>query len=182
MEWFRRQFGDPSRADWDVISRWFAAVDKDGSGAIDATELQAALGSGGSVVDLRTASLLVKMFDKSGEGEISLAEFASLHRYLMFTRTTFAKYDTDRTGFLNIAQCRPAIKEYGLTLDEETFRRVMMAHDPELRGALSFQQFVEMVIFLGHLRNVFEWLDTDRDGIIQLRIADFIKAGTAIRK
>ena len=75
----------PPAPDTEEISRIFHAYDKDGSGAIDANELVAALTALGLSSGRFEASKVLTKYDRDGKGALNLTEFNSmvtdLHRF-----------------------------------------------------------------------------------------------------
>ena len=61
--------------DPDYARQVFVRLDKDGTGSIDAKELQTALEELGTVLDEATCEQVVTMFDSDGDGTVSVDEF-----------------------------------------------------------------------------------------------------------
>ena len=73
------------------IQTIFTAVDLDGSGHIDATELQAALGKSGFVLSLTTIAQLIRLHDRHNDGRIDFQEFTALYNFLGEAQAVFHK-------------------------------------------------------------------------------------------
>jgi Ca2+-binding EF-hand superfamily protein len=84
------------------VQQLFQAVDTDHSGQIDVGELQRALSSGGyHQFQVRTASLLIRMFDQNRSQTIGFSEFQGLWNYLTQWKQSFDQFDQDRSGSID---------------------------------------------------------------------------------
>jgi EF hand len=54
-----------------------------------------------------------RMHDKDGNGTISREEFLGLHTFLDSMRTSFEKFDLDKSGNLSPAEIESALKQAG---------------------------------------------------------------------
>ena len=63
-------------------------MDRDGSGAISASEL-ANVAIGGVRLGIEIAIKLIRIFDVDGNGEIDFHEYAALHKFLLSMQVAF---------------------------------------------------------------------------------------------
>ena len=164
------------------VYTWFMSIDTDRSGFITADELQAALSSRGHTFDLGTARLLLRAFDRRGDGRIDVNEFGQLHHFIMTAKNAFNMQDAYRTGQLTFEQARAGLAPLGLSaIDDRAFRSVAMRVTASQSGTITYPQFMEIISLIGHIRNVFEYYDTDHDGWLQLRLNDFVAIASMLR-
>eukprot|EP00762_Andalucia_godoyi_P003213 ANDGO_01083.mRNA.1 Penta-EF hand domain-containing protein 1 len=138
------------------LQAWFAAVDCDRTGFVDAPELQKALSAAGNSFDLGVAKVLVKMFDKKNLGKIDFTDFIDLHKFIMTAKETFHTHDIDHDGRVTIPECHKALQRFQFNLTDQTLKANMMMVDKNLRGSLDFTEFMQMLVSLGHARHIFE--------------------------
>eukprot|EP01028_Stygiella_incarcerata_P013439 TRINITY_DN82320_c0_g1_i1.p1 TRINITY_DN82320_c0_g1~~TRINITY_DN82320_c0_g1_i1.p1 ORF type:complete len:216 (-),score=38.02 TRINITY_DN82320_c0_g1_i1:198-845(-) len=169
--WFQTQIGAPTPAELTNLHAWFAAVDTDRSGRIDAGELCQALSHDGNTFDASSAKVMIKMFDRTGTRTIDIHDYVNLHRFISVLTTTFTQYDTDRNGVLSVPEIQAALTRLGFALDPTTSTSVCKKFDPALKGLFTFPTFVEVCCFIGNVRTLLEYYDTDRDGKITLDFA-----------
>ncbi|MCL4134479.1 UNVERIFIED_CONTAM: hypothetical protein GTU68_021462, partial [Idotea baltica] len=92
----------------------FCRVDKDRSGAIDASELQGALSNGNwTPFNPNTVKLMIGMFDRAGNGTINFNDFGSLWKYVVDWQNCFRRYDTDSSGNISKTELQTALSSFG---------------------------------------------------------------------
>jgi hypothetical protein len=57
----------------------------------------------------------------------------------------FDHFDTNRSGFLDYRELRPALKLYGIDVSNEAAKQVVAAYDDRVDGVLDFDEFNELV-------------------------------------
>ena len=160
---------DPARA-------WFDAVDRDRSGSIDATELQAALSHGGMQFSHATTEKMIRMFDRDGSNSIQFMEFQQLNGFIQQMSAGFRARDTDGSGTLEGHEVRAALAASGYQLSEPVFQAMMRKFDPERHGGLKFDDYIGVSILLGNARNVFARHDVYRNGQATFNFDSFLGA------
>lgn len=160
----------------------FNAVDADGSGSIDARELQRALASGGLVFSLQTIALLMRLHSASGNGMLGFSEYKGVHEFLSNAQRSFAHFDKSRSGKLNKDEVLSALAYGGFgDVDETAMKHACKAFDPDRSNDLGIDQYIGLALFLHAARRVFQSFDTDRDGKITLDFNQFIYATVKTR-
>lgn len=77
------------------LYQMFRSVDRDGSGAIKASELQQALGNGGLHFSLQTVNMMVSMYDRDRSRTLGFDEFKELHKFIGNIKAAFQHFDRD---------------------------------------------------------------------------------------
>ncbi|PRQ32290.1 putative EF-hand domain pair protein [Rosa chinensis] len=153
----------PPGTDPAVISS-FQMVDKDRSGFIDDNELQLALSSGYHKFSLRTIRLLMFLF-KNPDNDYILKlgpqEFAALWSCLGEWRTMFQKYDTDRSGKIDVLELRDALYGLGLAVPPTVLQVLTSRYEDGSgrRAELDFDSFVECGMIVKGLTEKFKEKD-----------------------
>nr|CAD7262991.1 unnamed protein product [Timema shepardi] len=90
---------------WKYVTDWqscFRSFDRDNSGNIDRSELKMALTSFGYRLSDTLVEVLVRKFDRLGNGTILFDDFIQCCIVLMTLTTAFRQYDTDQDGVITI--------------------------------------------------------------------------------
>jgi len=90
---------------WKYVTDWqncFRSFDRDGSGNIDKSELRTALTSFGYRLSENIIDLMVRKFDRHGNGTILFDDFIQCCIVLHTLTSAFRKYDTDQDGYITI--------------------------------------------------------------------------------
>ncbi|XP_054273886.1 programmed cell death protein 6-like [Macrosteles quadrilineatus] len=90
---------------WKYVTDWqncFRSFDRDHSGNIDRTELKTALVSFGYRLSENIIDLMVRKFDRHGNGTILFDDFIQCCIVLHTLTSAFRQYDTDQDGYITI--------------------------------------------------------------------------------
>ncbi|CAB3378963.1 Hypothetical predicted protein [Cloeon dipterum] len=90
---------------WKYVVDWqncFRSFDRDNSGNIDKDELKQALITFGYRLSDNLVSLLVRKFDRNGQGTIYFDDFIQCCVVLSTLTNSFRTYDTDMDGVIQI--------------------------------------------------------------------------------
>ena len=91
---------------WNYIEKWkacFQTYDLDGSGTIDANELQKALRGFGYRLSEDTVRLIVTKYDVRGQGDISFDNFVQSCVTVQTLTDAFRRIDTANTGVVQMS-------------------------------------------------------------------------------
>lgn len=156
----------------------FDDVDRHKRGYLTERELSKALVNGDySLFDAHTVRLMMKMFDRDGDGAIYFAEFGQLWKYLHDWRQVFEKFDTNRSDSVSHDEFRSALAAFGYTLTPPCIKFMFNAGsrlDRQGRREMSFDLFVQSCISIKSITDTFKKYDTDRDGFITMGFEDFL--------
>jgi len=114
-----------------------------------------------------TATKLIKVFDRDNSGTIDFREYAALNQYLMNMFNAFSNADRDRSGFIDANEIHQAVSAAGFQLSIGTIQALTQKFSTPGRG-VDISNFIFICSHLGHLRSIFEFNDSDRDGKVTL--------------
>ncbi|XP_015792150.1 programmed cell death protein 6 [Tetranychus urticae] len=159
--------------------RWlydlFRRVDRDGSGAINANELQSALSNGTwSAFNGETVRLMIGMFDKDRNGSINYQEFVHLWDYVTRWLNCFKSFDRDNSGNIDREELKQALTTFGYRLSDSFYSIIIRKFDRKGAGSIYFDDFIQLCVLLQSLTAAFRQHDTDQDGWIQIDYERFL--------
>ncbi|KAG8798265.1 hypothetical protein FRC16_007597 [Serendipita sp. 398] len=161
----------------------FLNVDKDGSGSIDARELQTALiNSNWTTFDWDTICMLFSIFDTNRNGTIGFNEFNGLFKYIEEWQRVFKHWDTDQSGTIEERELAGALNGFGYNLSPQLIQLIVNKYSgaPISRGygaappAITFDRFIRACVVVKQLSEAFRAVDKDNDGWIQISYEQFM--------
>ncbi|CAG2120324.1 unnamed protein product, partial [Medioppia subpectinata] len=115
-----------SVADARQLEQHFRSVDRDGSGHINASELQSALSNGTfRPFDIQTISLMIAMFDSQNSKTIDFADFTRLWRYVTDWLKCFQSFDGDNSGHIDARELAKALTAFGYRFSDEFYANLL---------------------------------------------------------
>ncbi|KAF9089871.1 hypothetical protein BGX27_002384 [Mortierella sp. AM989] len=140
---------------------WFDAVDSDRSGQLSTEELQRAL-----------------INDNSGL--ITFPEFAGLWKYIEDWRACFQAFDRDRSGYIDFGELKTAMHSFGYNLSDNFLQLIIKKYDkrgknPEGRGDVSFDNFVQIAVTVKSLTDAFKRIDREGKGFATIGYEQFLE-------
>ncbi|KAK5790448.1 hypothetical protein VI817_007735 [Penicillium citrinum] len=176
----------PTSDDPQQLFPLFRAANSSHTGALTEHELGSALVNGDyTSFHPRTVKMMIRMFDRDGNGIINFDEFVSLWRYLAAWRELFDRFDEDRSGRISLQEFENALVAFGYRLSpkfvsvlfsifESKTRQLSGAPKSPHRHGMSFDLFVQACISLKRMTDVFKRYDDDRDGYITVSFEEFL--------
>ncbi|CAG2171685.1 unnamed protein product [Oppiella nova] len=153
----------------------FTRVDADRSGAINANELQSALSNGTwKPFNPETVRLMIGMFDRDHSGTINFEEFSQLWRYVNDWLNCFRSFDTDNSGSIDQQELKQALTTFGYRLSDQFYHILMRKFDRDSKGAINFDDFIQLCVQLQSLTTSFRVHDQDMDGWINISYEQFL--------
>jgi len=135
------------------------SFDQDGSGTLDADELLPALHQLGlQSCNERHGELILRAWDVDGSGKLDLLEFTDLVRSLQ----AFAKFDTDSSGDIDVAELRPALRRLGLPADTKEASAILRRYDTDASGRIELHEFAVLARDI----SLFASFDADGNGLL----------------
>mmetsp|Transcript_64381 Transcript_64381/g.176743 ORF Transcript_64381/g.176743 Transcript_64381/m.176743 type:complete len:196 (-) Transcript_64381:241-828(-) len=141
-----------------ALQQWFAMVDTDRSGAISAQELQRALAQGGLNYSLKMIASIIRSQVPQGPAQLDFHMFCRVQQMLTRIQQVFSQHDTSRANALDLERVYAALTQLGHTLDKQpggAFYMLCQSFDFDLRGTISLDSFVAMVVTLDNAKSVF---------------------------
>ncbi|KAA8495299.1 Penta-EF hand domain-containing protein 2 [Porphyridium purpureum] len=163
------------------LRAWFNAVDTDRGGTVDARELQQAFNSANMHFSLHACAMLIRIYDTSRTGQVNFQQFCALHNFIVTVQRSFLEFDGDRNGVLDAHEVSLALQRNGFVLDPPAFRSLMVAFDPERRGVLRMDDYIQMASFLSSAKSMFAAFDPHGTGTIHLNFSQFVYASSHLR-
>lgn len=157
------------------VQQWFAAVDRDHSGRITATELKSALanGQGGTFSDT-ACKLMIGMFDKEKNGTIDLVEFQALYNYINAWLGVFRGFDHDNSGSIQETELNAALTQMGYRLSPDFISFLIKKSDLSGHQSITVDQFIVLCVQIQRFTEAFRVRDTDQTGTISIGFEDFL--------
>ncbi|XP_061012224.1 calpain-14 isoform X2 [Dama dama] len=122
------------------------------------------LGSKQPFFSLEACQGILALLDLNASGTVSIQEFRDLWKQLMFYQEVFHKQDTNRSGSLNWAQLRAAMREAGIVLSDDVCQLMLIRYGrPDLQ--MDFVNFVHLMLRVENMEDVFQNLTQDGKGI-----------------
>lgn len=165
----------------EMLRRVFARADTDNSGHIDSRELQNALVNGTNVpFNINTVNMMIRMFDRDGNGTIEFNEFASLVGYVEQWKQCFQRCDLDRSGFIDAQEMQQALRSFRYNLSDMFVYQLVRRFDRTRRGQIAFDDFIYACVCLQMLTNAFRPLDRQNTGKAMMSFEQFLMAAFTI--
>jgi Ca2+-binding EF-hand superfamily protein len=169
-------YGQPAAPDRNFLYSVFQKVDRDGSGSINANELQSALSNGTfSPFNPETCRLMIGMFDRNNSGTIDFDEFGALWKYVTDWQNCFRSFDRDNSGTIDRAELLTALTSFGYRLHPTTVDMLVKKFDRLGQGSVAFDDFIQCCVVLHTLTSAFRQHDTDQDGVITIHYEQFLQ-------
>ncbi|KAJ1721399.1 hypothetical protein LPJ53_004061 [Coemansia erecta] len=166
----------PGGVNHEQLQYWFRAVDTDGSGQLDAGELQRALVNGDwSQFSMDTVRLMIGMFDRDNSGTINFQEFIGLWTYINEWKDCFRTFDRDNSGTIDRGELFQALSAFGFRVSNRVVDSLVRKYDVKGRGAITFDNFINACVTIRSLTDSFRRLDTDQDGWANINYDTFLQ-------
>ena len=170
----------PPTPQQDPMRQWFDSVDRDRSGKINPVELQGALSQGGFNFSPGVIEKIMRMFDRDHTNQLDFMEFKQVHAFISQMTGGVRSRDRDTSGTLDGNEVRASLAASGYQLSEPVFQLMMRKYDHEKVGGLRFDDYIELSIVLGTVRNVFAYYDKSRSNAVVFNFDSFIAAVLSI--
>ncbi|KAF7380716.1 hypothetical protein HZH66_014092 [Vespula vulgaris] len=132
-----------------VIIVYQVIFDKDGSGRITATELQAALANGkGGTFSESACKLMINMFGHKQNGTIDVVEFQDVFKYINSWIDFLRSIDLDNSGSIQENELNEVLIKMGYKVSPKFVQFLMQKCDPGNCQSMSVDQFIVFCIQL----------------------------------
>jgi len=133
------------------VKKTFARFDANDSGYLEIQELRKALEHHGLNLSTAEAGRMLSVYDDKPDGKLDLSEFAQTVRDLSAAdeapkvKQTFARFDANDSGYLEIQELRKALEHHGLNLSTAEAGRIMSSYDDKPNGKLDPSEFAQLI-------------------------------------
>lgn len=168
----------------------FEKVDVNRSGRISAKELSLALlNFDHTRFQDSTILLMIKLFSTSGAAgstpltSLNFDQFVSLWKYLSAYKKLFLAADTNKSGDISFGELQQIIEQIGYKLNIDlvlhlfqkfSYKDLEGSYDGASVGKLKFDAFIELLVYLRKLTDVFKKYDKDLSGVATINFLDFL--------
>jgi Ca2+-binding protein (EF-Hand superfamily) len=169
----------------------FDAVDSNHSGKISARELSSALSNFDNTrFQDSTIILMIRLFSSSSDlssgplKSLNFDQFVQLWKYLSVYKKLFVLADTNRSGDVSFGEFQKVLTQIGYKLNVDLVLNLFqkfankssgVSYDSGISvGKLKFDAFIELLVYLRKLTDVFKKYDTDLSGVATISFSDFL--------
>lgn len=164
----------------------FDKVDTDRSGRISPAELSAALiNFDNTGFQNSTVRLMIKLFtnkNASAAAGLDFEQFVSLWKYLTAYKKLFVAADVNKSGDISFGEFQRIIEQIGykLNVDLVLFLFLKFSNKEALDngsiavGKLKFDSFIELLVYLRKLTDIFKQYDKELTGVATIDYLDFL--------
>lgn len=161
----------------------FERVDTNRSGRILARELSLALTNFDNTrfQDL-TVRLMIKLFTNELALGLNFDQFVSLWKYLTAYKKLFVAADANKLGDISFGEFQRIIEQIGYKLNVDLVLHLFLkfsnkespVNESVSVGKLKFDAFIELLVYLRKLTDVFKQYDKDLSGVATINYLDFL--------
>ncbi|GEQ67130.1 hypothetical protein JCM33374_g793 [Metschnikowia sp. JCM 33374] len=164
----------------------FDRVDTNHSGKISAKELSAALVNFDNTgFQHSTVRLMIKLFSSpssGGSSGLNFDQFVSLWKYLTAYKKLFVAADVNKSGDISFGEFQRIIEQIGYKLNVDLVLHLFQkfANKESLDdgsvavGKLKFDAFIELLVYLRKLTDIFKQYDKQLTGVATIDYSDFL--------
>ncbi|XP_038616923.1 calpain-2 catalytic subunit [Tachyglossus aculeatus] len=122
---------------------------------------------------IETCKIMVDLLDTDGSGKLGLKEFFILWTKIQNYQKIYREIDADNSGTMNAYEMRKALQEAGYKLPCQ-LHQVIVARFADDQLIIDFDNFVRCMVRLETLFKVFQQLDTQKTGTIELNLITWL--------
>ncbi|XP_041107938.1 calpain-2 catalytic subunit-like isoform X2 [Polyodon spathula] len=122
---------------------------------------------------VETCRHMVSLLDKDGTGKLGLVEFATLWEKINKYLDIFKRFDSDQSGSMSSHEMRGALAEAGFRLNSSLIQ-LIVSHYADDCFAIDFDNFVGCLIRLEMLFKMFNTVDHNESGTVELNINQWL--------
>uniref|UniRef100_A0AAQ4RTW8 Calpain-2 catalytic subunit n=2 Tax=Gasterosteus aculeatus aculeatus TaxID=481459 RepID=A0AAQ4RTW8_GASAC len=122
---------------------------------------------------LTTCHHMVNLLDKDGSGKLGLVEFKILWTKIEKFLDVYKEKDANQSGCMNSSEMRMAVEEIGFSLNT-ALHQIILARYSEEDLTIDFDSFVCSMIRLESLFNIFNTLEKNGSGEIELGFMEWL--------
>ncbi|XP_013920876.1 PREDICTED: calpain-8-like isoform X2 [Thamnophis sirtalis] len=123
--------------------------------------------------NINTCREMISLLDNDGTGILGLVEFKILWMKIQKYLEIYKKVDMNCSGTIEAHEMRNALKEAGFNLSNKIQQSIIIRYACS-KLAIDFDGFVACMIRLECLFKMFQILDKDKDGTVQLSLTEWL--------
>lgn len=161
----------------------FERVDTDRSGRISARELSLALTNFDNTrFQDSTVRLMIKLFTNESSSSLNFEQFVSLWKYLTAYKKLFVAADVNKLGDISFGEFQRIIEQIGYKLNVDLVLHLFqkfankdyVAQETVVVSKLKFDSFIELLVYLRKLTDIFKQYDKSLSGVATIDYLDFL--------
>lgn len=169
----------------------FNKVDTNRSGKVSAKELSLALlNFDHTRFQDSTVILMIKLFSGSattstgGAKSLNFEQFVSLWKYLSAYKKLFVAADSNKSGDISFGEFQKILEQIGYKLNIDLVLHLFLKFSAKGRddgfedglniGKLKFDAFIELLVYLRKLTDIFKKYDKELSGVATINFLDFL--------
>ena len=161
----------------------FDRVDTNRSGRISGRELSLALTNFDNTrFQESTVRLMIKLFTNESSSSLNYEQFVSLWKYLTAYKKLFVAADVNKLGDISFGEFQRIIEQIGYKLNVDLVLHLFqkfankdyVAQEPVIISKLKFDSFIELLVYLRKLTDIFKQYDNDKSGVATINYLDFL--------
>lgn len=162
----------------------FERVDADRTGRISLRELSSALVNFDNTgFQDSTVQLMIKLFTTSrSPAGLNFEQFLSLWKYLTAYRKLFVAADTNKSGDISFGEFQRILEQIGYKLNVDVVLHLFLkfvnkddfSFTTSTVGKLKFDAFIELLMYIRKLTDIFKQYDKDLSGVATINYLDFL--------
>ncbi|XP_054192505.1 calpain-8 isoform X2 [Homo sapiens] len=123
--------------------------------------------------NINTCREMISLLDSNGMGTLGAVEFKTLWLKIQKYLEIYWETDYNHSGTIDAHEMRTALRKAGFTLNSQVQQTIALRYACSKLG-INFDSFVACMIRLETLFKLFSLLDEDKDGMVQLSLAEWL--------
>ncbi|XP_074846009.1 calpain-8-like [Carettochelys insculpta] len=123
--------------------------------------------------NINTCREMISLLDTNGTGTLGLVEFKILWMEIQKYLTIYKKVDADYSGTIDAHEMRNAFREAGFAVNNQVQHLIALRYASS-KLTIDFDGFVACMVRLETLFKMFQLLDKDKNGVVQLSLAEWL--------
>lgn len=126
--------------------------------------------------------LMIKLFTNESSSSLNFEQFASLWKYLTAYKKLFVAADVNRLGDISFGEFQRIIEQIGYKLNVDLVLHLFLkfankdyvAQETVVVSKLKFDSFIELLVYLRKLTDIFKKYDKSLSGVATIDYLDFL--------
>ena len=146
-----------------IVQDTFEMFDADGSGAIDASEMCAAMNALGKKYTKKECKAMIAELDEDGDGDLDIDEFLALmapmllkmdetegntmmnREQLEMVKAAFETFDEDGSGEIDVSELQSAMRTLGHDMTIQQCKQAIASVDEDESGEIDLNEFIVLM-------------------------------------